>query len=86
MAAYDLLFHMFITGTYKIWSRKRATCFGSARERCRWGRNSSGSRCGGSQPPIGAPGAIAQSHATATYATRGGSWMLPSGSGAVSQS
>jgi hypothetical protein len=32
--------------------------------------------CGGSQPPIGAPGAMSQSHAIATHAARGGSWML----------
>jgi sugar lactone lactonase YvrE len=33
--------------------------------------------CGGSQPPIGAPGAIAQTSALATHAARGKSWMLP---------
>jgi hypothetical protein len=33
--------------------------------------------CGGSQPPIGAPGVIPQSRAVATHANRGGSWMLP---------
>ena len=33
--------------------------------------------CGGSQPPIDAPGAMPQSRAIATYAERGGSWMLP---------
>jgi hypothetical protein len=33
--------------------------------------------CGGSQPPIGAPGTMPQSRATTTYAERGGSWMLP---------
>ncbi|MBV9700274.1 MAG: hypothetical protein JO078_09140 [Candidatus Eremiobacteraeota bacterium] len=33
--------------------------------------------CGGSQPPIAAPGAMPQSHAAATHAERGGSWMLP---------
>jgi len=33
--------------------------------------------CGGSQPPIGAPGAMPQSRAIATHAARGGSWMLP---------
>jgi hypothetical protein len=33
--------------------------------------------CGGSQPPIGAAGAMPQSRAIATYADRGGSWMLP---------
>ena len=35
------------------------------------------SACGGSQPPIGAPGAMPQSRAIATHAERGGSWMLP---------
>ncbi len=35
------------------------------------------SGCGGSQPPIGAPGAMPQSRAIATRADRGGSWMLP---------
>jgi hypothetical protein len=38
--------------------------------------------CGGSQPPIGAPGAMPQSHAIATRAARATSWMLPE---AVSQ-
>jgi hypothetical protein len=33
--------------------------------------------CGGSQPPIGAPGLMPQSHANATQAERRGSWMLP---------
>ena len=33
--------------------------------------------CGGSQPPIGAPGAIPQSRVAASPAERGGSWMLP---------
>ena len=33
--------------------------------------------CGGSQPPIGAPGAMPQSRAIATHAGSGGSWMLP---------
>ena len=33
--------------------------------------------CGGSQPPIGAPGAMPQSRAIATHAQRGGSWMAP---------
>ena len=33
--------------------------------------------CGGSQPPIGAPGAIPQTSALATRAERGKSWMLP---------
>jgi len=33
--------------------------------------------CGGSQPPIGAPGAVPQSRAIATQAERGRSWMLP---------
>jgi hypothetical protein len=32
--------------------------------------------CGGSQPPIGAPGAMAQTSALATHADRGKSWML----------
>jgi hypothetical protein len=33
--------------------------------------------CGGSQPPIGAPGAMAQAPAFATHAHHGKSWMLP---------
>jgi hypothetical protein len=33
--------------------------------------------CGGSQPPIGAPGAMAQTSAIATHAERGKSWMVP---------
>src|SRR5580698_1788877 len=33
--------------------------------------------CGGSQPPIGAPGAMPQTSAIATHAERGKSWMLP---------
>jgi len=33
--------------------------------------------CGGSQPPIGAQGAMPQSPAIARHARRGGSWMLP---------
>ena len=33
--------------------------------------------CGGSQPPIGAPGAVSQDRPIATHAARGGSWMLP---------
>jgi hypothetical protein len=33
--------------------------------------------CGGSQPPIDAPGAMAQTSAIATHADRGKSWMLP---------
>jgi hypothetical protein len=33
--------------------------------------------CGGSQPPIGAPGAISQASATAAHADSGKSWMLP---------
>jgi DNA-binding beta-propeller fold protein YncE len=33
--------------------------------------------CGGSQLPIGAPGAMAQGRAIATNAHRSGSWMLP---------
>ena len=31
--------------------------------------------CGGSQPPIGAPGAMPQASALATNAGRGTSWM-----------
>ena len=33
--------------------------------------------CGGSQPPIGAPGVMPQSRAIAMHAAGGGSWMLP---------
>jgi hypothetical protein len=33
--------------------------------------------CGGSQPPIGAPGVMPQSRAATSPATRSGSWMLP---------
>ena len=33
--------------------------------------------CGGSQPPIGAPGGMSQSRAIATQAGDGRSWMLP---------
>jgi hypothetical protein len=33
--------------------------------------------CGGSQPPTGATGAMAQTSAIATHADRGKSWMLP---------
>jgi len=33
--------------------------------------------CGGSQPPIGAPGAMPQRQAIAQHAARGKSWMLP---------
>jgi len=33
--------------------------------------------CGGSQPPIGAPGAMPQTMATAARFDRGNSWMLP---------
>jgi hypothetical protein len=33
--------------------------------------------CGGSQPPIGAPGAMPQSPASTAHATHGTSWMLP---------
>ena len=32
--------------------------------------------CGGSQPPIGAPGATPQSRAVAQHGHRSGSWML----------
>ncbi len=35
------------------------------------------SGCGGSQPPIGAAGAMPQSPAITTHAERGTSWMLP---------
>ena len=37
--------------------------------------------CGGSQPPIGAPGAMPQTSAIATHADRGKSWMLAGASG-----
>jgi hypothetical protein len=39
--------------------------------------------CGGSQSPIGAPGAmpLSQTSAIATHAGRGGSWMLPEAKG-----
>jgi hypothetical protein len=33
--------------------------------------------CGGSQPPIGQPGAVPQTFVTTAYGERGGSWMLP---------
>src|SRR5579862_5268720 len=33
--------------------------------------------CGGSQPPIGAPGAMPQGHVVTTQATHGGSWIAP---------
>jgi hypothetical protein len=33
--------------------------------------------CGGSQPPIGAPGAMAQNRAAAAHPDHSGSWMLP---------
>ncbi|HEX3458374.1 MAG TPA: hypothetical protein VHR97_10510, partial [Candidatus Baltobacteraceae bacterium] len=33
--------------------------------------------CGGSPPPIGAPGAMPQTSATVTHAAHGKSWMLP---------
>jgi hypothetical protein len=33
--------------------------------------------CGGSQPPVGAPGAMPQSQAVATHAAHGTSWMAP---------
>jgi hypothetical protein len=33
--------------------------------------------CGGSQPPIGAAGAMPQTSASATHAVRGTSWVLP---------
>jgi sugar lactone lactonase YvrE len=42
--------------------------------------------CGGSQPPIGAPGAVPQSRSIVQHAARGKSWMLPGAkSGAVAQ-
>jgi DNA-binding beta-propeller fold protein YncE len=37
--------------------------------------------CGGSQPPIGVPGAMPQSPSIATHAARGGSWVAPEASG-----
>ena len=37
--------------------------------------------CGGSQPPIGAPGAMLQSRAIPTQTAHGGSWMLPEAKG-----
>jgi len=37
--------------------------------------------CGGSQSPIGVPGAMAQSRAIAQHAARGKSWMLPEANG-----
>src|SRR5580692_8471226 len=37
--------------------------------------------CGGSQPPVGAPGAMPQTSAIATHVDRGTSWMLPGLSG-----
>ncbi|MGC1380681.1 MAG: hypothetical protein WA814_06610 [Candidatus Baltobacteraceae bacterium] len=37
--------------------------------------------CGGSQPPIGAPGTIPPTSAYATRAERGRSWMLPEATG-----
>ncbi len=36
--------------------------------------------CGGSQPPIGAPGAMPQTSAITTHAAQGTSWMLPGAS------
>jgi hypothetical protein len=33
--------------------------------------------CGGSQPPVGAPGAMPQTSALATHADLGKSWMAP---------
>jgi hypothetical protein len=35
------------------------------------------SGCGGSQPPLGSPGAMTQSRAITTHAAHGKSWMLP---------
>jgi hypothetical protein len=37
--------------------------------------------CGGSPPPIGAPGVMPQSRTIATHADRSGSWMLPEARG-----
>ncbi|MGB8965282.1 MAG: hypothetical protein WCB99_06550 [Candidatus Cybelea sp.] len=37
--------------------------------------------CGGSQPPMGAPGTMPQSPAIAEHANHGGSWMLPEAKG-----
>jgi hypothetical protein len=37
--------------------------------------------CGGSQPPVGALGAMPQSPGIATHAERGGSWVLPEAKG-----
>jgi hypothetical protein len=37
--------------------------------------------CGGSQPPIGASGAMPQTSAIATHTTHGKSWMLPEARG-----
>jgi hypothetical protein len=37
--------------------------------------------CGGSQPPIGTPGALPQTSMIATHADRSGSWMLPEAKG-----
>ena len=37
--------------------------------------------CGGSQPPIGAPGARLQSSPVVSRAERRGSWMLPEAKG-----
>src|SRR5581483_4000271 len=36
--------------------------------------------CGGSQPPLGAPGAMPQSHAIGQHAAPGKSWMMPNAS------
>jgi hypothetical protein len=36
--------------------------------------------CGGSRPPIGAPGAMPQTPASVAQADRGRSWMLPEAS------
>ncbi len=33
--------------------------------------------CGGTQPPLGAPGAMPQGHAIVAHRDRSGSWMLP---------
>jgi hypothetical protein len=39
--------------------------------------------CGGSQPPIDATGAMAQTFATAVHTNRGKSWMLQRREGAT---
>jgi serine/threonine-protein kinase len=41
--------------------------------------------CGGSQPPIGAPGAVTRTLALATNAEHGKSWMLPEAKGQLAR-